>query len=145
MLEVHGAAGSSKQHELFLSPQTRILNERTSKKLTAMSYCPAKSYEPVRMGPQGEPARQQHQRSQQHGRGAFGAQFLQAAGSYGGGGGAVQERGWGWLGRRLNANANGGLFNGGFDQRGRATTCGSAVVACFEITGCGHPLRKSAS
>jgi hypothetical protein len=32
------------------------------------------------MGAQGEPARQQHQRSQQHGRGAFGAQFLPAAG-----------------------------------------------------------------
>ena len=28
-------AGSSKQHELFLSLQTRILNERTSKKLAA--------------------------------------------------------------------------------------------------------------
>jgi hypothetical protein len=27
--------GSSKQHELFLSLQTRILNERTSKKLAA--------------------------------------------------------------------------------------------------------------
>jgi hypothetical protein len=74
-------AGSSKQHELFLSPHTKVLNERTSKKLAA-AYCPARSYEPVRMGPQGEPARQQHQRSQQHGRGAFGAQFLQAVGSY---------------------------------------------------------------
>jgi hypothetical protein len=28
-------AGSSKQHELFLSLQTRILNERTSKELAA--------------------------------------------------------------------------------------------------------------
>jgi hypothetical protein len=62
------------------------------------------------MGVQGEPARQQHQRSQQHGRGAFGAQFLQAVGSYRGVGGAVQLRGWGWLGRPLKAN--GRLFNG---------------------------------
>jgi hypothetical protein len=28
-------ASSSKQHELFLSLQTRVLNERTSKKLAA--------------------------------------------------------------------------------------------------------------
>jgi hypothetical protein len=28
-------AGSSKQHELFISLQTRILNERTNKKLAA--------------------------------------------------------------------------------------------------------------
>ena len=50
-----------------------------------------KSREPVRMGAQGEPARQQHQRSQQHGRGARPAQFLQqAVGSYRGVGGVVQ-------------------------------------------------------
>jgi hypothetical protein len=39
MLEVcdytKGTAGSSKQHELFISLQTRILNERTNKKLAA--------------------------------------------------------------------------------------------------------------
>jgi hypothetical protein len=30
-----GTAGSSKQHELFTSLQTRILNERTNKRLAA--------------------------------------------------------------------------------------------------------------
>jgi hypothetical protein len=42
-------AGSSKQHELSLSLQTRVLNERTSKKLAATAQ-PCLAYEPVRMG-----------------------------------------------------------------------------------------------
>jgi hypothetical protein len=109
-------AGSSKQHELFLSLQTRLLNERTSKKLAATAQPSLMSQSGWELREQGEPARQQHQRSQQHGRGAFGAQFLPASssiGSYtaqGAVGGAVQQRGWGWRGRPFKAG--GRLFYG---------------------------------
>jgi hypothetical protein len=82
-------AGSSKQHERFLGLQTMILNERTSKKLAATAQQSLMSQSGWELS-QGDPARQQHQRSQQHGRGARPAQFLQNTGSYRGVGGAVQ-------------------------------------------------------
>jgi hypothetical protein len=48
-------AGSSKQHELFISLQTRILNERTNKKLaaTAQLNLMSQSGRELREGQQG--------------------------------------------------------------------------------------------